>query len=143
MKKYKHIGYFDDKEDIIDLWPNHTLKGDEADIVVKYWKNGYGAFHTLENGDLFPEEDFTDDLSEGNADITEDKRYIVCFQEGDWKSLAKCQDGDIDHGFYIDIWEVAGDDNEDLDELWEYAESLTNQLKEVMEKIKRRTAPQL
>lgn len=142
MKQYKHIGYYDSKEDIIDLWPNETLKGDEADIVVKYWKDGYGAFHTLENGDLYSENVFTEDLSEGRSDITSDKRYIVSFSEGNWKALAKCQDGNIDHGFYIDIWEIAGE-SDDLDELWASAESLTNQLKEVIEKIKRRTAPQL
>lgn len=142
MKLYKHIGYYDSKEDIIDLWPNETLKGDEADIVVKYWKDGYGAFHTLENGDLFSEDDFTEDLSEGRCDITSDKRYIVGFAEGDWKALAKSQDGNLDHGFYIDVWEIAGE-SDDLEELWATAESLTNQLKEVIEKIKRRTAPQL
>ena len=141
MKQYKHLGYYDDKEDIIDLWPNETLKGDEADIVVKYMKDGYGAFHTIDNGGLFQEDEFTDDLSEWRSDITTDKRYIVGFAEGDWKALAKCENGDTDHGFYIDIWEVVGEeDDQELQELWEYALSLSNELKSVMEKIKRRTS---
>lgn len=136
-KVYQHIGYFDDKEDIIDLWPNEILKGDEADIVVKYWKDGYGSFHTIPEGDVFPESDFDNEISNGRSDITEDHRYIVGFQEGDWKALAK----GWRHGFYIDIWEVVEDEEDQaIQELWEKAEALTDELKAVITEIERRTS---
>ena len=135
MNQYKHIGYYSDKEDIVDLFPSYeVLKGDEGDIIVKYMKDGYGAFHSVDNGELFPEDDF-----DGRQMKTTDGKYIVGFSEGNWKALAK---GDDDHGFYIDIWEFVKDDDllvqgDDLDELLARAESLTEQLKEVVAKISR------
>lgn len=136
MNQYKHIGYYNDKEDIIDLFPNEPLKGDEGDIIVKYMKDGYGAFHSVDNDELFSE-DYFDFV--GRQMKTTDGKYIIGFSEGNWKALAK---GDDDHGFYIDIWEFMKDDDlivqeDDLDELLDQAESLTEQLKEVVAKIQR------
>lgn len=143
MNQYKHIGYYDDKEDIIDLYPNEILKGDEGDIVVKYMKEGYGNFHTIDNGDLFPEDEFDEDFNADRNIKTSDGRYIVGFAEGDWKALARGEE----HGFYIDIWEfvrdddlLVQDDEDDIQELVAQAEFLTGRLKEVVLKIKRRTS---
>lgn len=139
MNQYKHIGYYNDKEDIIDLFPNEVLKGDEGDIVVKYMKDGYGAFHSVDNDELFQEDEFDDGFKADRNIKTSDGKYIVGFSWGDWRLLAM---GNEVHGFYIDIWEFVKDDDllvqgDDLDELLAQAESLTEQLKEVVAKIQR------
>ena len=43
MFVYVPIGYYNDPEDIIDLYPGGPFKGDEADIIVNYMLDGLGT----------------------------------------------------------------------------------------------------
>lgn len=101
MKAYIPVGYYNDPEDIIDLYPSSAFKGDEADIVVSYFKGGYGNFHSIDYPDvdsyITPEE-----ASKANDIVfTSDGQYIVVFSPGNRKLL---MEGSYDHGFYIDIY---------------------------------------
>jgi len=100
---YQHIGYYNDFEDIFDLFPSGLPKGDEADIVVKYMKDGYGAFHKIDHPDDETDLDITD-LNPGELVLTtEDKAYAVRFEAGAKKILMK-RNPDLDHGYFIDIY---------------------------------------
>lgn len=144
MKLCQHIGYYNDPEDIIDIFPSANIKPDMGDIVLKYMRDGYGNFHDVNpGGEIQPFEDFEDDLSGGTAVMTSDGKHLVNFSYGNWKVLAK---GSGQHGYYIDIWEVYDEpdieenefsgmtDNEILD----LASTLSENLKNVVAEIKRR-----
>lgn len=116
MKAYIPVGYYNDPEDIFDLYPSSAFKGDEADIVVSYFKAGYGNFHSIDHPDvdsyITPEE-----ASKANDVVfTSDGQYIVVFSAGDYELLKKGASG---HGFYIDIYCL--EEAEDYDE---YANSI-------------------
>lgn len=143
MKLCHHIGYYNDPEDIIDIFPSANIKPDMGDIVFKYMQDGYGNFHNVNpGGEVQPFEDFEDELGY-TAIPTTDEKYIVVFTKGDWKALAK---GSDQHGYFIDIWEVYDEpdieenefsgmgDNEILD----LASTLSENLKNVVAEIKRR-----
>lgn len=85
---YRHIGYFNDYQDIQELFLR------TADEIVKYMKNGWGAFHFCEG-----DRDSDIDKIEGEPDecllsMTADKEYIVKYQRG----------GD-EESWYIDIYQ--------------------------------------
>ena len=103
--KYTHIAYYNNWEDIIDLFPNMPLKGDEADIVVNYMKDGYGHLYTVDIGEPLPFEDFEQDFQRGCALFTKDGKYLVVFCDGSKELLMK-KDDEFDHGYYIDIWQA-------------------------------------
>ena len=110
MKFAKHIGYYNDRLDICDLYPSDAIKDDMGDIVAKYMKDGYGNFHYSGLDDKpLPYQDFEDEVKGGEAKLTTDGKYLVTFQCGDWKKLAK---GSDDHGFYIDIYEIVEEGEE-------------------------------
>jgi hypothetical protein len=125
MKIYAPIGYYNDPEDIIDLFPNSAFKGDEADIVVNYLKDGYGNFHSIDCPDIdnciSPK-----DASEDKCTVfTSDGQYIVRFSLGDYNLLRKKNDM---HGFFIDIYKLTEDTDcdehmEESEEEKEYAEN--------------------
>jgi hypothetical protein len=134
---YKHVGYYNDAKDIIDLFPNFILKGDEADIIMKHIKDGLGHYYQVDNGTEETLDGFDTNFKNETAILTNDKKYIVTFIEGDKKALLK---GDECHGYYIDVWEAIDEENQEnevLAELYDHALSLTEQLKGVIEKIKR------
>ena len=154
MKVYAPIGYYNDPEDIFDLYPSSTFKGDEADIIVNYQKDGFGAFHTIdgtpdEESYITPIEASTDK----NIIFTNDGQYIVRFTHGNMSLL---RIGNDMHGFYIDIYklidapgyEYSGLEEETpeekditemtYDELCSYALDLSKKLKEAVIEIKRR-----
>lgn len=141
MKLCQHIGYYNDPEDIIDIFPSANIKPDMGDIVLKYMRDGYGNFHT--GYDVQPFEYFEDDLSGGTAVMTSDGKHLVNFSYGNWKALAK---GSGQHGYYIDIWEVY--DEPDIEEnefsgmtdneILGLASTLSENLKNVVAEIKRR-----
>lgn len=144
MKLCKHIGYYNDPKDIIDLFPSADIKPDMGDIVFKYMKNGYGNFHHVnQSAELQPFDDFDDDLSGGTAVMTSDGKHLVNFSYGDWKALAK---GSDEHGYYIDIWEVYDEPDKEENEfswwtdneLLDLASVISENLKNVIAEIKRR-----
>ena len=102
MKVYARIGYYNDPEDIIDLYPSSTFKGDEADIIVKYYLDGYGAFNAIDCPCPYitPEEA----SKYPNVVFTSDGEYIVAFSRGDRSLLLS---GSNMHGFFIYIYRLA------------------------------------
>lgn len=137
-KYYKHIGYFNDAEDIIDLYPSSFFKGDEAGIVTNYMQSGYGKFYSVENNENFPFDNFKFELEHQIAAITPDDKYIVTFSLGDRNKLFK---NSPEHGYYIDVWElVETDSSTKLEDLYQKANTLIDELKGVIEKIQRLNA---
>lgn len=147
MLAYKPIGYYNDAEDIIDLFPNATLKGDEADMVVKYMQDGYGAFHTIDHPDLDGYIS-VNQAKEYRLVLTADKKHAVSFSMG---NLTMLLDHNDQHGYYIDIYELVDEPEldgeaeisiEDMsyDDLTGYALDLTEKLKHTIFEIRRRDA---
>jgi hypothetical protein len=163
MKVYAPIGYYNDPEDIMDLFPCSTLKGDEADIIVKYMKDGYGNFHTI---DGTPDEESYIGPIEASMDknivFTSDGQHLVHFSRGNVDLLIR---GNDQHGFFIDIYklidapgyEYSGLEESTIekdlpfpgkpgikemayDELCSYALDLSEKLKEAVIELKRRDA---
>ena len=149
MKVYAPIGYYNDPEDIFDLYPNSTFKGDEADNIVKYQQDGYGNFHAF---DGTPEIEACYTTSEALCDnsvvFASDDQHLVRFTRGNMKLL---QEGNDMHGFFIDIYEfvdlkdvdISGEKKDTItrmsdDELYEYTLDLTEKMKEAVKEIKRR-----
>ena len=135
MKFVKHIGYYNDHLDICDLYPCDTIKDDAGDIIVKYMKDGYGHFYHSDPDEPVPYEDFEDEVKGGEAKLTADGKYLVTFQRGDWKLLAKGYDY---HGFFIDIYEIL--DEGDVRKLQETYDKLLA-VKEKIDKILMDIAP--
>lgn len=154
MRVYAPIGYYNDAKDIFDLFPNSTFKGDEADIIVKYCKDGYGAFHTID-GSPDDESYFTpaEASKDKNIVFTSDGMYFVRFSGGSYELLRK---GSDQHGFYIDIYKLVDapgyeysgleeveSSEKDItemtyDELYAYTLDLTKKVKEAVAELKRR-----
>ena len=154
MKVYAPIGYYNDPEDIFDLYPSSTFKGDEADIIVNYQKDGFGAFHTI---DGTPDEESyitpIEASNDKNIIFTNDGQYIVRFTHGNMSLL---RIGNDMHGFFIDIYklidapgyeysglleetpEEKGITEMTYDELCSYALDLSEKLKKAVIEIKRR-----
>ena len=113
MFVYVPIGYYNDPEDIIDLYPGGPFKGDEADIIVNYMLNGLGNFHSVPEGPRDPESFLTPrDASEDTRVVfASNGQYIVSFCSGSYELLRKKNDM---HGFFIDIYRL--EDRPDFDE---------------------------
>jgi hypothetical protein len=157
MKAYAPVGYYNDTEDILDLFPCSTFKGDEADIIVKYYLDGYGAFYTVDGA---PDSYITpvEASKDKNIVFTSDGQYLVRFSGGSHELLRKGSDM---HGFFIDIYklidapgyEYSGmleetPEEKDItemtyDELYDYTLDLTKKVKEAVIELKRRDASNL
>lgn len=158
MKAYAPIGYYNDPEDIIDLYPNSTFKGDEADIIVRYCLDGYGAFHTVDHPDVDSFISPADASKSPDTVFTSNGEYIVVFSRGNIQLLRQ---GNDMHGFFIDIYklvDVPGYEYSGLleetpqekditemtyDELYDYTLDLTKKVKEAVIELKRRDASNL
>ena len=105
MFVYVPIGYYNDPEDIIDLYPGGPFKGDEADIIVSHMNERFGNFHFIPDGPKDPESLHPPkDVSEsGRMVFTSDGRFAVSFTLGSYQSLKKGSDM---HGFYIDVYRL-------------------------------------
>jgi len=155
MKAYAPIGYYNDPEDIIDLYPNSAFKGDEADIIVRYCLDGYGAFHTVDHPDVDSFISPADASKSPDTVFTSNGEYIVVFSKGNIQLLRQ---GNDMHGFFIDIYklvDVPGYENSGLleetpqekditemtyDELYAYTLDLSKKVKEAVFELKRREA---
>ena len=105
MKVYAPIGYYNDSQDIFDLYPGGSFKGDEADIIVDYMNEGGGNFHYIPEEPKDPESFLTPkDVSESKCMVfTSDGQFAVSFSTGSYESLKKGSDM---HGFYIDVYHL-------------------------------------
>ena len=85
MFVYVPIGYYNDSQDIIDLYPGGPFKGDEADIIVNYMNEGGGNFHHV-LGIQDPESFLTPkDVSESKCMVfTSDGQFAVSFSTGSY-----------------------------------------------------------
>lgn len=109
MKKvFRHIGYYNDQEDITMLFDK------SADVVVDNMLGGYGHFYTAEGE---PESDIENPNDESDAYMfkqTTNRQYLVRYERGADKQVCKeLQDG----GWYIDIYkliEIEVDGAEDM-----------------------------
>lgn len=102
---YKPVATYNAPEDIIGLFPSSTLKGDEGDIVIRYYLKGEGKplfINTCDEDALYTEAEIM-----GTPDFifTSGGGYAVRFQRGSAKLLRQ---GNDMHGFYIDIYERVG-----------------------------------
>ena len=107
MRKYKPIATYNMVDDIISLFPNSTLKGDEASIIYGRFKEGFGEPHIINEPDeesIWTEDEVAEDIANGNFVLTGDKRHGVRFTRG---AMVK----GVPMGFYIDIYELV-DENE-------------------------------
>lgn len=154
MKVYAPVGYYNDNEDIMDLYPCSTFKGDEADIVVNAIHSLYGNFHTIDDTP-----DVDNCISPADASkspdtvFTSDGEYIVVFSRGNTQLLRQ---GNDMHGFFIDVYhleEVPGyeeyeqeftvpvlpepDDLKKMtkDELYQYTLCLSKKVKEAVREL--------
>jgi hypothetical protein len=127
MKVYTPIAYYNDAKDIIALFPNYIFKGDEADIVISHYEEGFGKPITID-GTVDPDSDYTKEEAEGCEDgvFTSDGRYFVMFTRGNYTLLKKNYE---DHGFYIDIYKLT-----EIDE--PYEDVSVHKLQEAYDKLK-------
>lgn len=105
MFVYVPIGYYNDSQDIFDLYPGGSFKGDEADIIVNYMNEGGGSFHCVPDRPKDPESFLTPkDVSESKCMVfTSDGQFAVSFSTGSYESLKK---GNDMHGFFIDVYRL-------------------------------------
>lgn len=130
MKVYTPIAYYNDAKDIIALFPNYIFKGDEADIVISHYEEGFGKPITID-GTADPDSDYTKEEAEGCEDgvFTSDGRYFVMFTRGNYTLLKKNYE---DHGFYIDIYQLV---ENDVDVSVHKLQETYNKLKDVRAEI--------
>jgi len=137
-QEYKHLGYYNDVDDIIDLFPSGPLKGDEAKVIYSYMKDGCGNFYSTDDtGDILSADEFEEDFKKGLANITEDDMYIVVFSPGDIDTLKA---GDDQHGYFIDLYKAVTKRKgrpSKLTELKDYLATLKQETARVEEKIKK------
>lgn len=102
MKKYRPIATYYTAEDIICLFPNSTLKGDEASIIWQRYNEGFGEPRKIGEVDeeaYYTEEDVKEDA---NFVLSGDGIHGVRFTRGSMEFLRK----GIEHGFYIDLYKL-------------------------------------
>ena len=103
MIQYRPIAITHNVEDIMSYFPNSTLKGDEANIVVRAYLNGDIQAKKIDSWDEESFYDIEDIVNDANFLFTNDGKYAVRFQRGNSLMLKKKQLG---HGFYIDIYKA-------------------------------------
>lgn len=134
MREYTYIGEFREWEDIISLFPSGGIKDDEADIVVNYMKDNCGAFDKTGTCTVTYEESYFKNRPDRVYLPTSDGEYFVGFTKGGKDTLLKHLSN---HGYHIAVFRKA---ETELDELYEKAEKLTEELQEVVLRIKELTA---
>jgi hypothetical protein len=151
MKVYSPVGYYNDPEDIMDLFPCSLFKGDEADIVVNAMHDLYGNFHEIDNPEVDACISPADASKSKDLVFSSDGMYIVVFSRGDTQALRR---GDDMHGFFIDVYhleEVPGYAEYEAelnapvpepdikkmsyDELYEYTLNLSKKVKEAVQEL--------
>ena len=134
MKVYVPIAYYNDAKDIIALFPNYIFKGDEADIVINQFENGFGEPIVITGTD--PDSNYTKEEATAFKDgvFTSDEQYFVIFTRGNYELLKK---NDEDHGFYIDIYELTEIDEPDEDVSVRKLQETYDKLKNIRDEIDR------
>lgn len=102
--KFRHLGYYSELQDIRDLF------GRNADYIVKYMLNEFGAF-TKQKGNVDTDiSGFTDEYNPNEYQLTTNGDYLVKFERGT----------NNDDNWFIDIYERYEVIDEDDDYIWEY-----------------------
>lgn len=101
---FRHLGYYSELQDIRDLF------GRNADYIVKYMLNEFGAF-TKQQGNVDTDiSEFTDEYNPNEYQLTTNGDYLVKFERGT----------NNDDNWFIDIYERYEVIDEDDDYIWEY-----------------------
>ena len=101
---FRHLGYYSELQDIRDLF------GRNADYIVKYMLNEFGAF-TKQQGNVDTDiSGFTDEYNPNEYQLTTNGDYLVKFERGT----------NNDDNWFIDIYERYEVIDEDDDYIWEY-----------------------
>ena len=101
---FRHLGYYSELQDIRDLF------GRNADYIVKYMLNEFGAF-TKQKGNVDTDiSGFTDEYNPNEYQLTTNGDYLVKFERGT----------NNDDNWFIDIYERYEVIDEDDDYIWEY-----------------------
>lgn len=101
---FRHLGYYSELQDIRDLF------GRNADYIVKYMLNEFGAF-TKQKGNVDTDIiGFTDEYNPNEYQLTTNRDYLVKFERGT----------NNDDNWFIDIYELYEVIDEDDDYIWEY-----------------------
>lgn len=103
---FRHLGYYSELQDIRDLF------GRNADYIVKYMLNEFGAF-TKQKGNVDTDiSGFTDEYNPNEYQLTTNGDYLVKFERGT----------NNDDNWFIDIYEryVVEVIDEDDEYIWEY-----------------------
>jgi hypothetical protein len=103
MTQYRPIATINNAEYILRYFPNSTLKGDEANIIVRAYLNGDIQARKIDSWDEDSFYGMEDIVNDANFLFTNDGKYAVRFQRGNTVMLRRNQLG---HGFYIDIYKV-------------------------------------
>ena len=100
---FRHLGYYSELQDIRDLF------GRNADYIVKYMLNEFGAF-TKQKGNVDTDiSGFTDEYNPNEYQLTTNGDYLVKFERGT----------NNDDNWFIDIYErYVVEVNDDY--IWEY-----------------------
>jgi predicted RNA-binding Zn-ribbon protein involved in translation (DUF1610 family) len=101
---FRHLGYYSELQDIRDLF------GRNADYIVKYMLNEFGAF-TKQKGNVDTDiSGFTDEYNPNEYQLTTNGDYLVKFERGT----------NNDDNWFIDIYERYEVIDEDDEYIWEY-----------------------
>lgn len=103
MKLYKPVATYNLADDIIALFPNSTLKGDEASIIWQRYNEGFGEPRKI--GEVDEEAYYTEEdaKNETNFVLSGDGIHGVHFTRGSMKHLLE---GNEYHGFFIDLYKL-------------------------------------
>jgi len=103
MTQYRPIATAHNVKDIMGYFPSATLKGDEANIVVRAYLNGDIRTVKIDSWDEDSFYDIEDIVNDTDFLFTNDGKYAVLFRRGDISLLRENRPG---HGFYIDIFKA-------------------------------------
>ena len=131
MKKYKPIATYNAVEDIKELFPtNRFNRGKQAEQIVNAYLMGYGSPRVCSNTEdeaIWDERDIDNDNA--NFFLTPNKEYGVRYTQGK-------MEGGIQHGYYIDIYEVIKEDETEPEFTDEQLKKLSRERRAVDDKIK-------
>lgn len=129
MKQYKPIATYSTAEDITNLFPCDAIKSDMADLVFKHYKEGHGNPHEYVEPDEESIWDENEVAEDSNFLLTKDGKHGVRFTRG-------VMERGIPYGFFIDIYELIEDDEDEVELTNEELKLISRERRELDAKIK-------